>query len=62
MNALIIGGSGGLSGEVARQLLDRGYEVYTVTRGNRSLPKGVNSLIVDRNDEDAFFNVIQETN
>ena len=49
MNALIIGGSGGLSSVVAR-LAMKEYRVWTLTRGNREVPDGVLSVIADRND------------
>lgn len=49
MNALIIGGSGGLSGVVAKMAMEK-YRVWTVTRGMREVPEGVTSLIADRND------------
>lgn len=53
MKALIIGGSGALSGELAKQLLEE-HEVWTLTRGNRPLADGVHSLVCDRNDRRAF--------
>ena len=39
MNALIIGGSGGLSSVLAVKAMES-YKVYTVTRGERKLPEG----------------------
>ncbi len=54
MRYLIIGGSGHLSGAVARAALAQGHEVWTVTRGQRPLPEGVTGLTVDRHDADAF--------
>lgn len=54
MKILIMGGSGSLSGCVARTALERGHEVWTVTRKNKGLPKGVHPIIVDRNQEKAF--------
>ncbi len=47
---LILGGSGGLSSVIAKDALNRGYSVWTVTRGQRPLPEGVIPIIVDRND------------
>lgn len=52
-SALIIGGSGGLSSVVA-QMAMKEYNVWAVTRGNRSLPEGVNAIVADRNDNEAF--------
>ena len=54
MKTLIIGGSGHVSGAVARVALAQGHQVWTVTRGQRPLPEGVNALTADRNDADAF--------
>lgn len=51
--SLIIGGSGGLSGCLARQALAK-YEVSAVTRGIRSVGEGICRILADRNDEEAF--------
>lgn len=48
MKLLLIGGSGALSGCTAEMAMQMGHEVWTVTRGLRPLPKGVHSLIADR--------------
>ena len=53
MKALIIGGSGSLSGRLAALAKDK-YEVWTLTRGNRPLGDGIKPLLADRNDEEAF--------
>lgn len=50
MKVLIVGGSGHVSGAVARAALQRGHEVWTITRGRRALPEGVRSLVADRRD------------
>ena len=49
MNALIIGGSGGLSSVVAKLAMKK-YRVWAVTRGVRELPRGVIPIKADRND------------
>lgn len=54
MRILIIGGSGFLSGSVARLALDAGHAVWTVTRGERPSLPGVKSLRADRKDGDAL--------
>ena len=54
MKILIIGGSGHVSGAVARAALARGDEVWTVTRGLRPLPEGVHALTADRADASAL--------
>lgn len=60
-NALIIGGSGGLSSVVARLATER-YLVSTVTRGTRAVPEGVTSLKADRNDAEGLRKVLREQN
>lgn len=47
-NILLIGGSGFLSGTIARQAVAQGHRVWAVTRGQRSLPEGVTGLVADR--------------
>ena len=58
MDVLIIGGSGHVSGAVARAALASGHAVWAVTRGKRSLPEGVRSLVADRHDHDAMRTVV----
>jgi nucleoside-diphosphate-sugar epimerase len=57
-NLLIVGGSGFLSGTLARIAMSRGYRVWTITRGQRPRPDGVISLVADRQDKPAFARVI----
>ena len=57
---MILGGSGGLSGTLARMALKQGNEVWTVTRGKRSLPEGVHPITVDRNEEEAFAKALND--
>lgn len=61
MKALIIGGSGALSGELALQLLEK-YEVWTLTRGNRKTDPRVHPLVCDRNDRGAFERAVLGAN
>ena len=58
MNVLIIGGSGHVSGAVARAALAKGHRVWTITRGTRPLPEGVTSLMADRHDQAAMESVV----
>lgn len=51
---LIVGGSGFVSGTLARSALTRGHEVWTVTRGQRPPMPGVRMLRADRKDPAAF--------
>ena len=56
--ALIIGGSGGLSGRLAT-MAQKEYDVWVLTRGKRPLPDGVRPLTADRNDPAAFCTALQ---
>lgn len=55
--ALIIGGSGGLSGRLA-VMASQQYEVWTVTRGKRPLPQGIHHIAADRDNPTAFASAI----
>src|SRR5262245_29594342 len=57
-NILLIGGSGFVSGTLARTALASGHAVWTVTRGQRSLPDGVTPIIADRRDRAGFRNAV----
>jgi len=59
MDVLLIGGSGFLSGTIARRALAAGHRVWALTRGRRSLPDGVESLVADRHDAAAFRQAIR---
>ncbi|MFC1525653.1 NAD-dependent epimerase/dehydratase family protein [Candidatus Latescibacterota bacterium] len=50
MKVLILGGSGHVSGAVARAALSQGHEVWALTRGQRPLADGIHSLVADRHD------------
>src|SRR5688572_15612860 len=56
---LILGGSGFVSGTLARAALANGWKVWVVTRGKRSLPEGVVGLHADRHDHAAFEQAIE---
>jgi nucleoside-diphosphate-sugar epimerase len=51
---LLIGGSGFVSGALARLAVSLGYQVQVVTRGVHPLPAGVTGLVADRHDPAAF--------
>jgi len=55
---LIVGGSGFLSGTLASRAISQGYQVWAITRGQKSLPEGVTGLTTDRQDKQAFEDVI----
>jgi nucleoside-diphosphate-sugar epimerase len=59
---LILGGSGFLSGALARTALEQGHQVWTLTRGQRPLPEGVTGLVADRHDGAALRQVVNEAN
>lgn len=58
MNILIIGGSGHVSGAVARAALAAGHSVWAVTRGMRPLPPGMIGLTADRRDPQSLATAI----
>lgn len=58
MKVLTIGGSGFVSGTLARAARDAGHQVWTVTRGQRPVPEGVTALTADRKDPVAFAEAI----
>ncbi len=59
MKVLVIGGSGFVSGTVARAAQARGWQVEVVTRGRRPVPSGVVALVADREDLAAFAQTIE---
>ena len=61
-NILLIGGSGFLSGTVARTALAQGHNVSAITRGQRPLPDGIQSIVADRRDETSLPRAISATN
>jgi nucleoside-diphosphate-sugar epimerase len=58
MKILLIGGSGFVSGTVARMACAQGHQVWAVTRGQRPLTEDVTAIIVDRRDRVAFAEAI----
>lgn len=58
MRILSIGGSGFVSGTLARAAIADGHEVEVVTRGQRELPDGVSGIVADRKDRAAFAETI----
>lgn len=54
MKVLFIGGTGRISMEISRQLLETGHELYLINRGNRNsaLPEGVHAIIADIGQEE----------
>ncbi|HMN29679.1 MAG TPA: NAD-dependent epimerase/dehydratase family protein [Caldilineaceae bacterium] len=62
LDLLLIGGSGFVSGTLARLALARGHRVWAVTRGERPLPAGVHAITADRRDRRAFAAAIGRAN
>lgn len=58
MQLLLLGGSGFLSGTVARRAVEQGYTVWAVTRGQKPLPPGVTPVVGDRRNRPAFAQAI----
>ncbi len=61
MNILIIGGSGHVSGAVARAAVTAGHAVWAITRGQRPLYDGVQPLTADRHDDAAMAAAVAST-
>jgi nucleoside-diphosphate-sugar epimerase len=59
LKILLIGGSGFVSGTLAQKALAAGHDLWAVTRGQRALANGVQSITVDRSDRAAFARAIQ---
>lgn len=57
-NLLIVGGSGFVSGTVARRAVASGWRVWAVTRGRLPLPDGVIAIVADREDTIVFESAI----
>ena len=65
MKALFIGGTGTISTAISKKLLEKGWDLYLLNRGNRNdvLPAGAHTLLVeDVNDEAAVAEVIKDLN
>lgn len=62
LSALIIGGSGFVSGTLTRTALEAGHQVWAVTRGQRPLETRVNAIMADRSDREAFAAAIAAQN
>ena len=60
MKALIIGGTGTISGAVVRRLLEKNWDVYVINRGTKPIPEGVISIIADINDEQLVADKIKD--
>ncbi len=60
MRALFIGGTGTISTAISKQLLEEGWELYLLNRGNRSeaLPVGAKYITADIGDEEKVAELI----
>lgn len=45
---LLVGGSGFVSGALAREAAEQGHKVWAVTRGQKPIPQGVTGIVADR--------------
>ena len=62
MKLLIIGGSGLISGHIARVAMEAGHEVWAITRGQRPVDEGVHALVADRRDVPALRAALESAN
>lgn len=56
---LLLGGTGFLSGHVARALLEAGHRVTVLSRGTRPVPDGAGGLVADRRDAAALARALE---
>ena len=56
-NVLILGGTGWLSGRVARAWVDAGASVTCLARGGRAAPEGAELIVADRAEPGAYDTV-----
>jgi nucleoside-diphosphate-sugar epimerase len=59
---LLIGGSGFVSGTLARKALSQGHQVWAVTRGQRPAVDGVEAIVADRKEREEFARAIAAKN
>ena len=59
-SVLLIGGSGFVSGALARACVRAGHNTWAVVRGKRPAPEGVNLVQADRHDDRAFRQAIEQ--
>jgi len=57
-DVLILGGTGWLSGRIARSWTDAGASVTCLARGARPAPEGATLVVADRDDHDAYAAVV----
>ncbi len=64
MKALFVGGTGIISSAISSALVEQGWELYLLNRGNRTerLPEGVKLLRADINDEELVSSLIKDEN
>lgn len=64
MKALFIGGTGIISSAISSSLVEQGWELYLINRGNRSerIPAGAKLLKADINDEALINSLIKDKN
>jgi nucleoside-diphosphate-sugar epimerase len=60
MKILILGGTGFVSGTLARRALADGHRVWCITRGGSPLPRGVVGILADRQDNSVMEEALGE--
>jgi hypothetical protein len=59
MKILIIGGSGFVSGTLAREAMKAGWDVTVITRGRRPVPEGAARITADRDQPPTFAEAVR---
>ncbi|MDD7796162.1 SDR family oxidoreductase [Clostridium sp. 'White wine YQ'] len=62
MKVLFIGGTGNISGEISKLVIEKGWELYLLNRGNRldKIPEGAKAIIADINNEEDVSALIKD--
>ena len=59
LDILIVGGSGFVSGTLARRATEAGHRVWVITRGQKPVPDGVTAVKADRKDAEGFQEAVK---
>ncbi len=59
MKVLVVGGTGNISNEVTKKLIDLKHDVTVINRGLRSVHQGVKTIICDIKDKERYYDEIK---